>query len=243
MNIIEFAKQNKIQWQPLTLNDDKEMVGRFIKSTDYLRDADYFHEAQQIKGTHVALHIDDYFVIDVDWTDDYLPSKDAIEWVNEMKKKYPYKSSTTKKNGLHIWFKPTKKLREQLKNKQRFTNYPFENIEILTYKNWTFEIANSNVINFNKKIPTLSKMPKSPTEQKCNNSTDPEIVKLILNLDPKYVTERGIWSKTMKSIRAYGMEYLDVAIEASKKTTKNNFGGVKDFLKLLNYLNATLIFY
>ena len=231
MNIIEFAKTLNIKWQPLTLNDNKEMIGRRIKSTDYLKDADYFQEVQQIKGTHVALHIDDYFVIDVDWTDNYLPSKDAIEWVNIMKQKYPYKSSTTKKNGLHIWFKPTKKLRDQLKNKQRHTNYPFENIEILCSKNWTFEIANSNIINFNKKIPTLSKMPKSLIEQKCNNPTDPEIVKLILNLDAKYVTERGIWSKTMKSIRAYGMEYVDVAIQASKKTTKNNFGGVLEFFK------------
>jgi hypothetical protein len=56
-----------------------------------------FMKSQKIKGTHVALHIDDYFVIDVDWEDDYLPSKDAIEWVNEMKQKYPYKPSTTKK--------------------------------------------------------------------------------------------------------------------------------------------------
>jgi len=231
MNIIDFAKTLKILWQPLTLNDDKEMVGRRIKSTDYLKDNDYFQEVQQIKGSHVALHIEDYFVVDVDFYDNYLPSKDAIEWVNIMKQKYPYKSSTTKKNGLHIWFKPTKKLREQLKDKQRFTNYPFENIEILCSKNWTFEIADSNIINFNKKIPTLSKMPKSLIEKKCNNPTDPEIVKLILNLDPKYVTERAIWSKTMKSIRAYGMEYVDVAIQASKKTTKNNFGGVLEFFK------------
>ena len=229
MNIIEFAKTLKIQWQPLTLDDEKNMIGRRIKSTDYLKDADYFQEVQQIKGTHVALHIDDYFVIDVDWTDNYLPSKDAIEWVNIMKQKYPYKSSTTKKNGLHIWFKPTKKLRDQLKNKQRFTNYPFENIEILTYKNWTFEIADSNIINFNKKIPTLNKM---PTIKKNNcNPIDKDIVKLILNLDPKYVTERGIWTKTMRSIRSYGFEYLDYAIQISKKTTKNNFGGVKDLFE------------
>ena len=166
MNIVEFAKINNILWQPLTLNDDKEMVGRRIKSTDYLRDNDYFHEVQQIKGTHVALHINDYFVVDVDFYDDYLPPKDAIEWINELKKKYPYKKSTTKKQGLHIFFKPTKKLREQLKDKQRFTNYPFENVEILTNKNWTFELADSNIFNFNKKIPTLNKMPKSLTQKK-----------------------------------------------------------------------------
>ena len=34
MNIIEFAKTLNIKWQPLVLNDDKDMVGRFIKSTD-----------------------------------------------------------------------------------------------------------------------------------------------------------------------------------------------------------------
>ena len=230
MNIIEFAKQNKMKYQPLTLDDEKNMVGRKIKSTDYLKDNDYFHQVQsQIKGSHIAIHIEDYFVVDVDWTSDYTPSDDAIEWVNELKKKYPYKSSTTKKNGLHIWFKPTKKLRDQLKNKQRFTNYPFENIEILTYKNWTFEIADSNIINFNKKIPTLNKM---PTIKKNNcNPIDKDIVKLILNLDPKYVTERGIWTKTMRSIRSYGFEYLDYAIQISKKTTKNNFGGVKDLFE------------
>jgi len=111
MNIIEFAKQNKMKYQPLTLDDEKNMVGRKIKSTDYLKDNDYFHQVQsQIKGSHIAIHIEDYFVVDVDWTSDYTPSDDAIEWVNELKKKYPYKSSTTKKNGLHIWFKPTKKL-------------------------------------------------------------------------------------------------------------------------------------
>ena len=161
MNIIDFAKTNKIKWQPLTLDDNKKMVGRFIKSTDYLKDNDYFHEAQKIKGTHIAMHIKDYFVIDVDWEDDYKPSQDAIDWVNVMKQKYPYKPSTTKKNGLHIWFKPGKKLIELLRDKQRHSNYPFENIEILTNKNWTFEIIDSVVYNFNKKIPSLIKMPSS----------------------------------------------------------------------------------
>lgn len=229
MNIIEFAKTLKIKWQPMVLNDDKDMVGRFIKSTDYLKDNDYFYEVQKIKGTHIAMHIKDYFVIDVDWEDDYKPTEDAIEWVNEMKQKYPYKPSTTKKNGLHIWFKPGKKLIELLKDKQRHSDYPFEHIEILTNKNWTFEIIDSVVYNFNKKIPSLIKMPSR--KKNTNNSTDPEIVKLILSLDPKYVTERGIWSKTMKSIRAHGMEYIDVAIEASKKTTRPNFGGVKNLFE------------
>jgi len=71
-----------------------------------------------------------------------------------------------------------------------------------------------------------------PTIKKNNcNPIDKDIVKLILNLDPKYVTERGIWTKTMRSIRSYGFEYLDYAIQISKKTTKNNFGGVKDLFE------------
>ena len=74
MNIIEFAKQNKMKYKPLTLDDEKNMVGRKIKSTDYLKDNDYFYKVQsKIKGYHIAIHIEEYFVVNVNWKDNYTP--------------------------------------------------------------------------------------------------------------------------------------------------------------------------
>ena len=95
--------------------------------------------------SHLAGHTDKRVcVIDVDFEDDYKPPLEVCDWLELMKSLYPYKKSTRKKNGLHIYFINNGAI-EVFGNRMGHT--PYKHIEILC-GSLVFEDKNSEILNF-----------------------------------------------------------------------------------------------
>ena len=128
MNVLEFIKTNNLDYQPLKLsisgNEKKS-----LKIDDYIPKQNDYRKLpkQELVRRHsnldkvnaVAIHTDELYVIDVDFEDNKEYEKEAIDWVEEMKKILPWKKSNTKKRGCHLYFYPEKKV-----NKKILKKYP-----------------------------------------------------------------------------------------------------------------------
>ena len=241
MNILEFLKLNNIEhYQFLDLEKKKPMWNTEFsyqpKPNDSLEDCLLRRNFIQPLINHLAIHLNTYLsVIDVDWTDDYKPSNQAIEWVEELKKNNPYCKSTTKSRGLHIYVK-TKFTPTQ----SRYQLPICEKIELLCNGQWVYEkidkeIFNPDIIkmvdiNINENVSN-SNIPNpniSMNINKHSGAIDPKIQELIENIDPEYISDYTNWVKTVGSIKNLGEQYYQLTDDLCKKTTLGNYGNVRD---------------
>jgi len=231
MNIINFINQYTHQYQPIQLHIEKKdnkikkvFPRQVAKSNDNKHlGENIFRERQEHieRSRHLAIHLScNICVLDVDWADDYKPSENSTKFINDMKKNFPYKTSTTKKQGLHIYFQPSPELYQStLKYKARHPEFPFPHMEILTSGSWVFEETNSLIHNEGKGLAILKKFPRNPIDKKKK--------KLILSINPLEVSIKDKWVKVLSSIKSLGEEYYEVADELSRKTIYNNYGDVR----------------
>ncbi len=233
MNIEEFISKTTYKYQPVFLKETKTngiVKKEFIRNqTAKCNDTktipeNTFKLRQEVESDHIAIHLTDKLaVIDVDYTDDYQPNPKASKWLDNMKQHYPWKPSTTKKKGLHIYFKPDGELYELLQSKSRHIHTPFKHIEILASGSWAFEKRNSIISNPDNGIPSLSKLPVI----KLNTFKVQSIQSIPVDIISNYTS----WVKMISSIKSLGDDYFDIADEISKKTNKNNYGGVLECWK------------
>lgn len=210
---------------------------------------------------HLVGHTTKYFcVIDVDFEDDYIPPKEVVEWIELMKSKYPYKKSTSKKNGLHIYFINDGAIELY---KDRTPHTPYKHIEILggcmVYEKKDSEIINFHSVNKMKmtdlelidyKLPIEMDITK-PIKEKSLVIVDKPKTKLITpllkgdELEAYNIVSDWIlsltkiddyleWWDTLKTIKhLVGDKYKSVADELSKKS--NNYGKFAETWNSIKY--------
>lgn len=240
MKITEFVNKFNLDWQPVDIEITKD--GKKFHPTSAAKTNDFRNpnitkdeinrRIAVYEFAHIAIHTNKKFcVIDVDWQEGKEYSQESIDWVNEMKKILPYKKSTTKKRGLHLFFlddgnKFTKVIQKQT---------PFEDIEILTGQ-WAWAAVDSEILNVRDSIPKM----KIPSFKKCKEVTetiDIDIVKdtvdtvvdvvdpildWINNMSISKVDKYSDWWDTLVAIKKYGDQYKEAAHELSKKSS--NYG-------------------
>lgn len=201
MNKLEFFKKHKIPYQLIILDNNKVVKGPtpLPKCNDSIETVINRMENQVIDSTDtIALKLsDDFMVIDLDL---YEPedkkykgelSKEAQLWINKMKKKNPWSTSTTKKRGLHIYFKPSEDELVKLKSKARHEDTPYDQIEILSTKSFCYEVLKNKVYNNREMENTqIFKIKKNKGSLKCINKltkktadfTYPKWIKILTTL-------------------------------------------------------------
>ena len=251
MNVLEFIKTNNLDYQPLKLyikGDEKKS----LKIDDYYpRQNDYRKLPKQElvrrqsnldKVNAVAIHTDDLYVLDVDFDDDKEYEKEAIEYVEEMKKILPWKKSNTKKRGCHLYFYPEKKAKKTILKK-----FPFVGMEVLTGQ-WAWSLKEGIVHNFKNEIPTYNilemglskpkkepkKEPKREIEPKKEIEENDTTAQLILNMPKESVEKYPEWFETLVKIKTlYGESYRETAKELSRKSSKfGNFDKTWDAINV-----------
>ena len=259
MKITEFVKKFNLYWQPIELiitpsnkpNKEYDKKQDFVtcplpRTNDFRKRTISKEEIQRRQETyafnHIAIHTNkNICVIDVDWEDNKEYSKEAIDWVEEMKKVLPYKKSTTRKRGVHLFF---------IGNGNGFKgdvqkHTPFEDIEILTNQ-WAWENIDSEILNVGDCIPKM----KIPSFKKCkevsetididivqdavdtvkdavdnfdtSKGEDP-ILNWIQNMPVSKVDKYNDWWETLCAIKKYGEQYKEAARELSNRS--ENRGG------------------
>lgn len=250
MNILEFVNKFNLNWQPIEIiitpsdkpNKEFDKTQDFVscplpRTNDYRKKNISKEELKRRQDTyafnHIAIHTSKHIcVIDVDFEDDKEYSQESLDWVEEMKKVLPYKKSTTRKRGLHLFF---------IGNGNGFKgdrqpDTPYEDIEILTNQ-WSWESIDSEILNVRDSIPKM----KIPSFKKCKEVTetiDIDIVKdavdtavesvtdpilnWIQNMSIQKVDKYQDWFETLVAIKKYGEQYKEAAHELSKKSS--NYG-------------------
>ena len=252
MNIVDFVKKFNLNWQPIELiitpsdrpNKEFDKKQDFVscplpRTNDFRKKTISKEELKRRQDTyafnHIAIHTNKHIcVIDVDWEDNKEYSKEAIDWVEEMKKVLPYKKSTTRKRGVHLFF---------IGNGNGFKgdiqkHTPFEDIEILTNQ-WSWEAVDSEILNVGDSIPKM----KIPSFKKCKEVTETididvdavvetvkdavdtvkeEVVDPILNwiqnMPVSKVDKYPDWWDTLCAIKKYGEQYKEAARILSNKS-------------------------
>jgi hypothetical protein len=237
MKITDFVKKFNLDYQPVDIEITKD--GKKFHPTSAAKTNDFRNpkitrdeinrRIAVYQFDHIAIHTNKKFCcIDVDFIDGKEYSQESLDWVEEMKKILPYKKSTTKKRGLHLFFlddgnKFTKVIQKQT---------PFEDIEILTGQ-WAWSNVDSEILNVRDSIPKM----KIPSFKKCKEVTetiDIDIVKdavesvtdpilnWIQNMSIQKVDKYQDWFETLVAIKKYGEQYKEAAHELSKKSS--NYG-------------------
>ena len=257
MNILEFVNKFNLKWQPIEIiitpsdkpNKEFDKHQDFVscplpRTNDYRKKNISKEELKRRQETyafnHIAIHTNKHLcVIDVDFEDNKEYSQESLDWVEEMKKVLPYKKSTTRKRGLHLFF---------IGNGNGFKgdrqpDTPFEDIEILTNQ-WSWESIDSEILNVRDNIPKM----KIPSFKKCKELTetiDIDIVKdavdvvetvkeavdnfdtskgedpilnWIQNMPVSKVDKYPDWWDTLVAIKKYGEKYKEAAKELSNKS-------------------------
>ena len=244
MNILEFVNKFNLDYQPVDIEITKDCK-KFhptspAKTNDFRNPKITREEINRriavYQFDHIAIHTNKKFCcIDVDFIDGKEYSQESIDWVNEMKKVLPYKKSTTKNRGLHLFFiddgnKFTKVIQKQT---------PFEDIEILTGQ-WAWSAVDSEILNIGNIIPKM-KIPSFKNCKEVSQTIDIDIVKdavdtvkevvdpilnWIENLPTTKVDNYTDWFETLCAIKKYGEQYKEAAHELSKKSS--NYGKFED---------------
>ena len=245
MNIVDFVKKFNLDYQPVDIEIIKngDIIEKKIHPTSAAKQNDFRSSKitrEEINRRiavyefgHIAIHTNPKVcVIDVDWEDNKEYSKEAIDWVEDMKKVLPYKKSTSKKRGLHLFF-----LDDGNKFKKvRYPHTPSQDIEILSGQ-WAWEAIDSEILNVGDSIPKM----KIPSFKKCkevSETIDIDIVKdavdtvkeevvdpilnWIQNMPVSKVDKYNDWWDTLCAIKKYGEQYKEAAHELSKKSS--NYG-------------------
>ena len=258
MNIVDFCNKYALNYQPVELkfgvNDNGKPTKVIDTNTCVAKQNDFrnpnisktiLEDRKNLITDYIAIHTDKNIgVIDVDFEDGVEYSKESIEWVEKMKEILPYKKSTTKTRGLHLYF--VSKDNDHL-TEYRNEDSPYKDIEILLGQ-WAWEKNDSLIYNIKDSIPEM-KIPKfnickemeieiklSDTnetesedlegegEEKIldENSDDP-IISWISKIPTTQVDKYPEWFKTLCSIKKYGEEYKEAARELSNRS--ENRGG------------------
>ena len=257
MNIVDFVKKFNLDYQPVDIEIIKngDIYEKKLHPTSAAKTNDFRNKKISkdeinrriavYEFDHIAIHTNlKVCVIDVDFEDDKEYSQESLDWVEEMKKILPYKKSTSKKRGLHLFF-----LDDGNKFKKVIQKHtPFEDIEILTGQ-WSWEAVNSEILNVSDSIPKM----KIPSFKKCKEVTeiiDIDIVKdavetvkeVVDKVEDNFATSKGEdpilnwiknmpvskvdkyqdWFETLVAIKKYGEQYKESAHELSKKSS--NYG-------------------
>jgi len=243
MNILEFVKKFNLNWQPIEIiitpsdkpNKEFDKKQDFVscplpRTNDYRKKNISKEELKRRQETyafnHIAIHTSKHLcVIDVDFEDNKEYSQESLDWVEEMKKVLPYKKSTTRKRGLHLFF---------IGNGNGFKgdrqpDTPYEDIELLTNQ-WSWEAVDSEILNVGDSIPKM----KIPSFKKCKEvsetididevvetavetAVDP-ILEWIKNIPISKVDKYPSWWDTLVAIKKYGEQYKEAAKELSNKS-------------------------
>ena len=237
MNKLEFFKKHKIPYQLIILDNNKVVKGPtpLPKCNDSLETVINRMENQVFDSSDtIALKLsNDFMVIDVDL---YEPedkkykgelSKEAQLWINKMKKNNPWSKSTTKKRGLHIYFKPSEDELVKLKSKARHENTPHDQIEILSTKSFCYEVLKNKVYN-NREMEdtTIFSQKINKGSLKCINKLTKKTADFTY---PK-------WIKILTTLKAEGGEAVkEIGREWSKKSDR--YLNDADYDKKWNYVD------
>ena len=257
MNTIDFINKYGIQYQPIDIDDNKKVTGPLYpngKIREYPSCNDSIETCQDrinnfgYETDHIAIHSSkDLCVIDIDLYEKEDSkyngelSDEADEWVEDMKVLLPWTKSTTKKRGLHLYFRPDKDIKKLIRTKQRHPDFPFKQIEILS-GSFVFESINKKFNNFNN-IPMLTtdKIPydfvKKPTvslsikKPKKKSKVD-KAVDLLTSRQADL--PRSEWMPILSQIKYHGESYKEIARVWSKSSSRykndNDFDTTWDFL-------------
>ena len=164
-----------------------------IKHCPSVKDSDELIKERDSKWTYKSgdffvghLKFKEIYVLDVDWPNDYKPSNEAQEFIDYMKRNYPYKVSTTKKRGLHIYFIATKSLESAMELDYpgyygaRLEDYPYPKMEIL--RNCFCLEKYDTKICCNKKDMSISKLSKDTMEKTGYKFTTKKVNKKIIEI-------------------------------------------------------------
>ncbi len=236
MNIIEFVEMFNLDSQPVNVeirNGKKRLLPQKAKQNDFrnknIKREELLERKENLKYDYTAIHTNkNMCVIDVDFEDGKEYSNESLEWVEEMKKQLPYKKSTTKARGLHLFFDGSK---NKFK-KMRLPNTPYPDIEILAGQ-WTWEKNDSVIYNVGDTIPMLEITTKkenltnnenfttSSESENTTNTTD-LIEEWINNIDVSKVDSYVEWFDTLCKIKQHGEKYKEAARRLSQKS--KNYG-------------------
>jgi len=244
MNIVDFVKKFNLDYQPVDIEIIKngDIIEKKIYPTSAAKTNDFRNKKISkdeinrriavYEFDHIAIHTNlKVCVIDVDFEDDKEYSQESLDWVEEMKKILPYKKSTSKKRGLHLFF-----LDDGNKFKKVIQKHtPFKDIEILTGQ-WSWESVDSEILNVGDSIPQM----KIPSFKKCKEVTeiididivktavetvkevvdkvDDPIINWIENMSVSKVDKYPDWWDTLCTIKKYGEQYKEAARILSNKS-------------------------
>lgn len=268
MNIGDFVNKFSLNWQPINLTLTKKNDGsnEFYKTmtpwglwklpssndfrNDKIKTEELIRRQESFQFDHIAIHTDKTLcVIDVDFKDDKEYSQESLDWVEEMKKILPYKKSTSKKRGLHLYFYND----GNIFNTDRVEHTPYRDIEILANQ-WAYEALDSIVYNVGEVIPKLKlpikdnvnmfidkspkvdkipKVDKSPITTAIDN-LDASTIEWIENISNNEIEKYPEWRKTLCKIKQKGEQYKPYADELSKNST--NYGNFEKTWKGINLL-------
>ena len=242
MNTIDFIKKNNLQYQPIRIDSKKKVTGPkypegkllVLPSCNDSKDT-CENRIEDFGSEHIAIHSSkDLCVIDIDLYEKEDSkyngelSDEADEWVEDMKVLLPWTQSTTKKRGLHLYFRPDNAVKKFIKTKARHPDFPYKQIEILS-GSFVFESINKKFHNGNINIPMLTtdKIPydfvQKPTvslsikKPKKKSKVD-KAVDLLTSKQADL--PKNEWIVLLSQIKYHGEKYKEKARDWSKKSTR-----------------------
>jgi len=249
MNVVDFVNKFNLNWQPINLEIEEKNGKKFKKILPPFPSTNDFRNPkvspQELKRRqennlfdHIAIHTDkNLCVIDVDFEDGKEYSLESINWVDEMKKKLPYKKSTTKARGLHLYF---------YNDGDKFIgdrqpNTPYPDIEILCGQ-WAWEGVDTIIDNVKNEIPKMRMLIKEEIKPQENismciarsSNIDASVVEWIDSIPVDKVDKYPEWFKTMSAIYQKGQQYKPYADKLSKKSS--NYGNFEKTWAKLNII-------
>jgi hypothetical protein len=262
MNTVDFIKKHNLHYQPIRIDDRKRVTGPvyqedskkvYPKCNDSLEVCNDRIKTFGFQTDHFAIHSSKSLaVIDVDV---YEPgeekyqgelSEEAEEWIEKMKEILPWTKSTSKKRGIHLYFKPSKDVRKFLKQKCRHPDFPFKQIEILS-GSFVYEKRDKKFYNVKETIPMIDTplipydfvtKPKSEENVKIEVTKKKKKSKVDKAVDALTAQQadlpRDKWMPILSQIKFHGEKYKEQAREWSKKSSR--YKNDKDFDTTWDYL-------
>lgn len=246
MNQTEFYDSNDIKWFPLNLHKKIPLYPPAynckVNQNDFLTldDMEIIERQEYIEECNaIAVDTNNIYVIDIDFKDNVDYQKEDPEAFKFVQKliddNIAYKISTTKKQGKHFFFKPTKKL-----EKKRVQTI-FNDIEILSGQ-WAFspkdreifgeEIKELDISKYIEEQPKPNKRSSLTYKNKRQNQSNKNIkevknmnenIKKYADLiDLKYIDNYDSWTKIIWSLANDDENHYEIAKYISMKSEKYN---------------------
>ena len=237
-----FCKKTKKQIFP-TCNDTEEIIRERCRNADLP------------SYTHIAFHMNHNLkCLDVDWDEGYEESDNARAFVEYMKDNYCWKKSTTRKRGLHIFFKPCKDIIKWFEEKAveknskgfSFKETPYPHMEFLS-KSFCYEDLEAEVYNYDALLKdkqfSLTKLKAQAPDFNYRIIKDSKVlkqkeksVKIKMDKVQKAISlltkeqadqSKPEWIKLISQIKFHGDSYKEDARTWSKLSTIKYDGDTK----------------